>query len=212
MCWCETTICGDADRLAVLVAHRDLALGVGAELRRRTLLGVARRREVAQDLVRVVDRRRHELGRLAAGVAEHDALVARALFLVGAGLQRVDALRDVGRLRMQQHLDVGLLPVEARLLVADVADRHARDVRDPVLGHGLRPARLAGDDDAVGGGERLAGGADRPGIDAGLGAFAIEQVHDLVGDAVAHLVGVALRNGLAREQIGFACHRGPRAS
>src|SRR5262249_22321919 len=73
----------DADRLAVLVAHGDLALGVGAELGSIALLALARGGEVLQDLVAVVDRRRHQHGRLAAGVAEHDALVARTFLLVG---------------------------------------------------------------------------------------------------------------------------------
>ena len=68
----------------------------------------------------VVERRRHQFGRLAAGVAEHDALVARALVLVAGG---VDALGDVGGLGMQQNLDIGVAPVEALLLVADVLDR-----------------------------------------------------------------------------------------
>ena len=111
---------------------------------------------------------------------------------------------------MQQNVDVGLLPVEAFLLVADVADGHARDVRDPILGHRLGPARLARDDHLVGRRQRLAGGPDRPRIDAGLGAFAIEEVDDLIGDAVAYLVGMAFGNGLAGEEKGFACHPGPR--
>ena len=73
--------------------------------------------------MRVIDRRRHQLGRLAAGVAEHDALVAGALVLVAGG---VDALGDVGGLRVQQHFDLGVAPMEAVLLVADVLDRRAR--------------------------------------------------------------------------------------
>jgi hypothetical protein len=58
-----------------------------------------------EDLVRIVDRRRHQLRRLAAGIAEHDALVAGALVLVAGG---VDALGDVGRLAVQQHVDLGV--------------------------------------------------------------------------------------------------------
>ena len=198
-----------ADRLAVLVAHRHLALGVGAEQRRAALLRVPRHGEIVQDLVRVVDRRRHQLRRLAAGVAEHDALVAGALVLVaGCSASTPCAMSaDCGCSRTSIS---ALLPVEALLLVADVADRHARDVRDPVLGDGLGAARLAGDHDAVGGGQRLAGDADRPGIDAGLRPLAIEQVDDLVGDAVADLVGMALGDRLAGEEKGFACHPGPR--
>ncbi len=101
------------------------------------LAGVAGFRDQAQDLVRVEDRRRHQIRRLVAGVTEHDALVAGAFFLIGARLQRVDALRDVGRLRMQQDLDLGGLPVEAVLLVADVLDGVARDLLDHVVGDGL---------------------------------------------------------------------------
>jgi hypothetical protein len=68
----------------------------------------------------VVDRRRHQVRRLAAGIAEHDALVAGAF--VPACRQRCRRpVRYVGRLRMQQHVDLGRLPVEAVLLVADVA-------------------------------------------------------------------------------------------
>jgi hypothetical protein len=112
---------------------------------------------------------------------------------------------------MQQDLDIALIPVEAVLLVADVTDRHARDVRDPVLGHRLGSTRLAGDDDFVGRRQRLASGADGPWIDAGLGALAEEQIDNLIGDAIAHLVRVTLGNGFAREQVGFTCHLGPRA-
>ena len=68
----------------------------------------------------IVERRRHQLGRFTASVAEHDALVARAFVLVAGG---VDTLRDVGRLRVQQHFDLGVPPVEAFLLVTDVLDR-----------------------------------------------------------------------------------------
>ena len=70
-------------------------------------------------------------------------------------------------------------------------------------------ARLAGDHDLVGGRQRLAGHAQLPGIDAGLGALAEEQVDHLVGDAIANLVRMPLRNGFAREQVGLARHGAP---
>lgn len=158
----------------------------------------------AQNLVGVEDRRRHQVGRLVRGVAEHDALVARALFLHLTRLQRIDALGDVCRLRMQQDLDVAGLPVEAFLLVADVLDGAADDALDLLVGHRLRTAGLAGDHHLVGGRERLAGGADLPGVDAGLGPFAVEQIDDLVGNAVADLVRMTLGHGLAGEEIGRA--------
>ncbi len=194
------------DRLAIFVTHRHLALGVRAELRRRPLAGFAGVRQVLENFVGVEHRRRHQRRGLVGGVAEHDALVAGALFLVVAGLQRVHALRDVGGLRMQQDVDLRLLPMEAFLLVADVLHRQARDMGDPVLGDVARPAGLAGDDDPVGGGERLAGGADSPGVEAGRRALAEEQVHDFVGNAVADLVGMPFRHRLAREMIILPRH------
>ena len=39
-----------------------------------------------------------------------------------------------------------------------------------------------------------------------FGAFAEEQIDDLVGDAVADLVRMALGNGFAGEQIGLDAH------
>ena len=74
-----------------------------------------------------LDRRRHQLRRLAAGKAEHQPLVAGPLVLVADG---VDPHRDVGRLGVQQDLDLRPRPVKARLLVADVAHRVARQLLD----------------------------------------------------------------------------------
>jgi len=105
---------------------------------------------------------------------------------------------------MQQYLDVGLLPVETVLLVADVLDRGADDALDLVVGDGLRTAGLAGDHHLVGGRERLAGRADLPRVDARLRPLAVEQIDDLIGDPVADLVGMALGDGLAGEKIGRA--------
>ena len=188
-----------ADRLAVLVLHGDLALGVRAQ--HLLLAGVAGFGDQPQDLVGIEDRRRHQVRRFVGGVAEHDALVARAFFLVGARLQRIDALRDVGGLRMQQDFDVGGLPVEAFLLVADILDRGANDAFDLIVGDGFGAAGFAGDHHLVGGGKRFAGRADRPRVDAGLGAFAEKQIDDLVGNPVADLVRMAFGNRLAGEQI-----------
>ena len=64
---------------------------------------------------------------LGAGEAEHHALVAGAFLLAALFLLGVDAHGDVGRLAVQQHLDVGAMPGEAVLVVADVlARRRAR--------------------------------------------------------------------------------------
>src|SRR3546814_17819230 len=69
------------------------ALGVGAGA--GFAAGMARVRQGAQDGVGIVDRRRHQGLCFAAGKAEHDALVARALVLVAGG---IDAEGDVARL------------------------------------------------------------------------------------------------------------------
>ncbi len=90
---------GRADRLAVDVAQRDLALGVRQQACHRLVVDPCRQfADAVQDGVGVVDRRRHQRVGLAAGVAEHHALVAGALVLVAGG---VHALRDVGGLRVQ---------------------------------------------------------------------------------------------------------------
>ena len=122
---------GAADRLAVDILHRDLALGVGLQIEQ--LLGFALVGEHFQDLVREIDRRRHERVflvdlALGAGEAEHHALVAGAFLLGAFLLLGVDAHRDVGRLAVQQHLDVGAVIGEAVLVVADVLDDIARDL------------------------------------------------------------------------------------
>ena len=81
-CCVESTTVSIAVGLAVDVADRDLRLRVGAQPRQAP---VARSSRLALDqAMRQVDRQRHELRRLVAGVAEHQALVARALLEVEA--------------------------------------------------------------------------------------------------------------------------------
>ncbi|MCY1237568.1 hypothetical protein D9M72_502710 [compost metagenome] len=202
---------GDFRRLAIDVAHGDLALGVRTELGDFAFALLAGGGEQIEDAVRVVDRRRHKFGGLAAGVAEHDALVAGTLFALHVG-SAVDALSDVGGLEVQKHVDLGRLPVEAVLLIADLADRLAggglelRGVDDVVavlvlLQKARRQANLAGDHNAVRRRQRLAGNAHAPGIDTGLGSFTVDQIDDLVGDTVTHLVRMTFGYGFTREQV-----------
>ena len=104
---------------------------------------------------------RHELGRLAAGEAEHHPLVAGAELAalrrrVVADLERrVDALRDVRRLALDRDQRAAGLVVEAvvGLRVADVADGVADDLLEVDVG--LR-RDLAEDDDEAGRGRGLA--------------------------------------------------------
>src|ERR1700686_1425534 len=151
---------GRLDRFAVLIADRDLAFGVRAQ----RVLGAAmpRVRDVAQDLVGIVKRRRHQLRRLPAGITEHDALTAGALVLVAG---RVYALRNIGGLGVQQNFDLGVAPVEPVLLVADGFDRLTRRILD-LLGGKARSADLSRNDYAVGRSQSLASDANLVGIDA----------------------------------------------
>ena len=117
----------DAVRLAVDIAHRHLALRVGAQEGQAAVL--AQLRLALDQAVRVVDRRGHQLGRLVAGVAEHQALVAGAdVQVVVAGV--IDALGDVVALLVVGHQHRAALVVDAVLgvVVADALDGVARDL------------------------------------------------------------------------------------
>jgi hypothetical protein len=158
--------------------------------------------QLLEDAVRIVDRRRHQVRGLVAGEAEHDALVAGAFILV-AGL--IDALGDVGRLAVQVAGEVGILPVEAMLLVADPLHRLAYFRLD--VGNGRRhfelAAHLAGQHDPVGRDERFAG-------DARFRIAADEQIDDRVGNLVGDLVRMAFGHRFGREEV-VAAHRWARS-
>jgi len=78
------------DRLARDILQGDLALGVRPEQWGRSR--VPRLGQRAQDGVRIKYRRRHQFGGLAAGMAEHHALIAGPFVLVALG---VNALRYI---------------------------------------------------------------------------------------------------------------------
>ena len=68
----------DADRAVVLVVlDGDLGLAVGTQVRQRAVL--AHRGQALGQSLRDLDRQREQLRGVVAGVAEHQALVARAL-------------------------------------------------------------------------------------------------------------------------------------
>ena len=181
-----------AHRLAVFILKRDLALRVGKEFLR--LAGATCVRHCLQDPVREIDRRRHELVRLATGIAEHDALVARAFILVAGG---VNANGNVCGLGMDEALDSGLAPVEAFLVIADVLDRHAGGLDHLLMTDGVGAADFASQHDAVRRRQRFK-------RHAGFRHVLEEQIDDRVRYAVAHLVRVTFGNGFAREQVIFA--------
>ena len=121
-----------------LVAVLDgyLALGIGTQVTHLFLL-LANAGKLLQEDMRQGDGQRHQLGCLVAGIAEHHALVARALLL---GLGTAHALVDVAALPVdggKHPARVGLEHILA-LGVANAADDIAHGVLYldiPVAGH-----------------------------------------------------------------------------
>ena len=126
----------------------------------------------------------HELGRLVAREAEHEALIACTLLLFPA---LIDAHGDVRRLPIDAGQDRAGGPIKAHLAAveADVPDRLARDRRIIDLGSGRD---FPGDADVSGRDHRLAGHSTR-------GVLLKERVEDGVGDGVGDLVRMALCDG-----------------
>ncbi len=188
-------------RLAVDVVEGHLGLAVGPQVGHG-----ARPTDLAQPLgeaVGGVDRQRHEDVGLAAGVAEHHALVARALIVDGVAggagthlFALVDALGDVDRLLVDRDHDAAGAAVEAvgLLVVADPGDRVAYDAGDVDIRGGRD---LTGDDGEAGGDEGL---ASHP-----AGGVLLQQgVEDRVRDLVGHLVGMTFGDRLGRERVVVA--------
>jgi hypothetical protein len=179
----------DAVRLAVDVAHRDLALGVRAQEGQAAVL--AQLGLALDQAVRVVDRRGHQLGRFVAGVAEHQALVAGAGVEVVVG-RMVHALGDVvGLLVVADHHRAALV-VDAVLgvVVADALDGVARDL-DVV------DVRVGGDFTRQ---HHEAGVGQRLGGHAAARVLLEDRVQDGIRDLVGDLVGVAFGNGFGSEE------------
>ena len=131
LCWVETTTLVQPTALPSTYCTVTWLLASGC--RSNSLPERRCSESMLQDLVREEDRRRHERAllvdlALGAGEAEHHALVAGAFLLAALLLLGVDAHGDVGRLAVQQHLDVGAVKGEAVLVVADVLDDAARDL------------------------------------------------------------------------------------
>ena len=183
-------------RRAVHVFERHLAFRIRAQAglgARMAGLG-----ERLQNGMGEMDRGRHQHLGLAAGVAEHQALVAGTLVLVASG---VDALGDVRRLAVHVDLHLGLLPVKPLLLVANLTHAGARDLFYHRVGDRVGSPHFAGEHDAVGGAKGFDG-------DARMGVGAEKFVDHGVGDSVADLVGMAFGNRFAGEKI-LALTHGP---
>jgi hypothetical protein len=148
---------------------------------------------LVQNTVGIEDRRGHERLGLAAGEAEHDALIAGALFFLLLGI-RIDAERDVGGLLVHVVLELGEVPVKSLLLVANLTHRAPRRRLDQLGRHALGPAHLARHDDAVGRDQSL-DGDPRKRIGGKI------EIDHRIGDAVAHLVGMTFRHRFTGEEV-----------
>ena len=183
-----------AGRLAVIAIDKcNLAFRVGAQ--DGFGIGLPDLGKPLQDLVRIMDRRRHQHICLAAGIAEHESLVAGALILVVAA---VDAHRDVGGLFVKIVLEFEMRMMEFILLVADIGHRAAHSALNRVHDAGhlvFRGADLPADDYTVCGCQCLAGHARFR-----LGRQ--KQVKDRVGHTVAQLVWMSFGYGFRSEKIG----------
>jgi hypothetical protein len=92
----------NSDGSAVGILYRHLGLCVRTQP--RALIGFPRICQSFRELVREQNRERHELRRFICGVAEHDALIARA--------SHVHALSDLARLTRDELDDVHAVRVE----------------------------------------------------------------------------------------------------
>jgi hypothetical protein len=127
-------------------------------------------------------------------VSSGSAALAAALLDRG-----VDALRDVGRLRPDRHVDAARRAVEAllRRVVADAEDRFPHDRRDVGVRAG---GDLTGDVDLARGDERLD-------CDAAAWIGADQRVKNAVTDLISDLVRVALGDRLGGKEA--PCHSAP---
>ncbi len=192
LCCDETTTVSTRMGVSPSVLDADLSLAVRPEVGEDAL--AARLRQTFAQPVREHDRQRHQFRRLAAGVAEHQALVA--------GAAGVHAHGDVGRLAVDRRDDAAGIAVEPvlRVGVADLADGFANQLLDVDVGVG---GDLAGDEAEASGDERFA----RHAAGRILGE---DRVQDAVRDLIGDLVRMSFRHRLGREQVAaFTTHVSP---
>ena len=176
----------DAGRFAVfVVAEGELALGVGAE---GLGIGAANFGLTADEAVGIGDGGWHEHVGFVGGVAEHEPLVAGALFVVGGF---VDSLGDVGGLHPERVDDGEGVEIEPAAFpaIANLADDLPRQ---PIHIHHCSGANLAGEH-------------HEPGLDEGfardprVGVLLQHGIEHRIRNLISHLVGMALGHRFGRE-------------
>ena len=174
----------NAVRLAVHIAHGHLAFGIGAQERQAAVF--AQLGLTLYQTVRVVNGRRHEVGRFAASVTKHQTLVAcTGVQMVVGGV--VHALGNVVGLLVVAHHDGAAFVVNAVLgvVVANALDGVARhlDVIDMGVG-----GDFTGQNHQTCVGQRFSG-------HAAAGVLFKNGIQNGVGNLIGNLVGVAFGHG-----------------
>ena len=117
----------DANWGVTVVAHRNLGFAVRAQPVDALMLRLAHVSEPLRQLVRELDRQRHQFGGFGASVTKHQALVASALFRRVAA---INALRDVWRLlfNSNEHAAGGCIKAHSRAGETNFTHSFARDL------------------------------------------------------------------------------------
>ena len=187
--------CVDRDGLVVFIDDAHLGFAIGKQVAQGSVVahfGKAARQPVGQ-----ADRQRHQLGRLVAGVAEHDSLVAgthQIQRITGVVVGLVNALGDVGGLLVESHQHRTAVGIEATgpgSAVTDLLDHIAHQVDEIHLRFG---GHLTGDHAEAGVHHGLAGHA------AG-GILGKQSIENGVAHLVADLVGMPFRDGLGCKDV-----------
>ncbi len=178
-------------RMVVVVLDGHLALGVRAQVGHLGVLLAADGGEFLQQAVAEVQGQGHVGVRIAAGVAEHHALVAGALVL---GLLALHALVDIRALLMDGAEHAAAVRLEHVLAfgVPDAADHVTCDLLHVEVGFALH---LTGQHHLPGGDQGFAG-------HLAVGIEGQEMVDERVADLVGHLVGVAFADAFGGEEVG----------
>jgi len=188
----------NAHRPAIAVFDRHLALAIRTQVGKGAVL--AHLRQTFHQPVSQLDRHRHELWSLCAGIPKHHALIARAhrldLCVRHLPLPRlcglVNAKSDVRRLLLDggDHPAGGTVKASFGAIIADLADRLTHDLGDLDIALGGDLTRT----------EHQASGHGRLTGDPCIGILHQDRIQDRIRDQVTHLVGVPLGNGLGGKQ------------
>jgi hypothetical protein len=198
---------GDAEGFVLTVLNGDLSFGVGAEPGDFTRF--TNSAEFSSEVVGEHDGGGHKFWGFAAGEAEHESLIARAL--LGGFLARnaagIDPLGDIGALASEGVHDVDAVGVKNVFWVgiADGADGGADDGIVVQFGAG---GDFSCDDDEIGFYEGFAG-------DATVRVLGEAGIEHRIGDSVADFVGMAFADRLRRkDKVAFhksgICHPSAR--